>query len=113
VQRPVADEQAEQLLEQLRAAVEEFEALLPTDAGRIDSGWAGPWPKLTPDVRAALRQVREAAESAVPVPRTRWPRRTCLGCAGHGWFLIDPEIDPDVQACRRCLATGLLLHSTS
>jgi hypothetical protein len=41
VQRPVTDEQAEHLLEHLRTTVEEFEALLPADAGRVDSGWPG------------------------------------------------------------------------
>ena len=107
----MTDEQAEQLIAQLRTAVELFEAQLPADHGRVDSGWAGPWPDLTEDRRAALWQVREAVEDAAAVPVGRWPRTRCLGCGGYGWYMIDPEVDPDLQPCRRCLTTGLLLHT--
>ena len=87
---------------QLQDAVTMFEGALPTGIGTV-----GDWPELTAGRRESLPEVRRLAAM---VKQPLWPRSSCLSCGGHGMYLIDVEIDPDFQPCRRCLTTGMRLR---
>lgn len=103
--------------------VDEARARLTDALDRFEQGLpphnAGEWPELTPQLRDALRDVRQLAwADTVEGPRTRgrpdlpshWPRQACEGCAGYGWYWIDPDMSAKGWSpCRRCLATGLTL----
>ena len=98
----LSDTEMADLASQLRD-VAAFEDALPAAIGV-----AGDWPELTRVRRDALREVRRLAAI---VMEPLWPRTACLSCLGRGIYLIDAEIDPDFQACRRCLTTGMRLIS--